>query len=406
MNEGFAMTNRLCIRNKILLSFFLLLLIDLGIVFLLANRSEKELLANQESYSEILSAGSIFNVILTGDLQSGFFINRDVPQLDIRDMTAASLGVVRDFRNNVFMVFGISLLLGIGINLYLAKSVARPVMQLTGKQGMESGRGSKKNKFLPECMKLRTLTESLQNMQKDFVEREQEKSRQESVEITKNLAAGIAHEIKNPINTVGLTVEYLQKNFSPDEPEKRYEFFKLSDNVKNELQRINRIVEGFLRLAKPSVYDFKSDDINSTIRDVASLYEPKVVKEGVEIHLDLDQELPPLSIDRDKMNQVFSNLIINALEAMPRGGCITFLSRNGEENFIEIKVSDNGIGIPKEKINDVFSPYYTTKKQGFGLGLPLIHSIIHRHHGKITVNSEKGVGTDFIIQLPVDFQDE
>jgi signal transduction histidine kinase len=162
-------------------------------------------------------------------------------------------------------------------------------------------------------VKISALTDMIQNMKREFIAREEENSRQKSVEITKNLAAGVAHEIKNPINTVGLTVEYLQTNLSPEDPEKRYEFFKLSDNMKDQLKRINRIVEGFLRLTKPSVYHFEQEDLNALIRDAVTLYEPEIVKEGIEIHMELGENLPQIRVDRDKLNQVFSNLILNAI---------------------------------------------------------------------------------------------
>jgi signal transduction histidine kinase len=322
------------------------------------------------------------------------------------DVTYSSLGIYRQFRNQVFMLFGISLLLGIGLALYFARRVTRPVLRLTESAEDFSKQTLKKRKILPECVKISAITDSIQNMKNDWIAREEENSIQKSVEITKNLAAGVAHEIKNPINTVGLTVEYLQANLSPEDPERRYEFFKLSDNMKEQLKRINRIVEGFLRLTKPSVYNFKQEDINALIGDTVMLYEPEIVKEGVQIHMELGTDLPTVRADRDKLNQVFSNLILNAIEALPRGGNITINSTRNDNKTIEVKISDNGIGIRDEDLNNVFSPYYTTKKQGFGLGLSLTHNIIHKHRGRISVSSEKGVGTRFTIQLPVDSLDE
>jgi signal transduction histidine kinase len=300
------------------------------------------------------------------------------------------------------MLFGTSLLLGIGFSLYLARRVAQPIMQFAQHPDDFTKQGLKEKKLLPECIKISALTDMIQNMKEEFIAREEENSRQKSVEITKNLAAGVAHEIKNPINTVGLTVEYLQTNLSPEDPEKRYEFFKLSDNMKDQLKRINRIVEGFLRLTKPSVYNFEKEDINSLIRNTVTLYEPEIVKEGIQIHMELEEDLPGLTVDRDKINQVFSNLILNAIEAMPRGGDITIRSTRNNDSFVEVKVADNGIGIGDENVSDIFSPYYTTKKQGFGLGLSLTHSIIHKHRGRIIVSSKKGVGTQFTVLLPVD----
>jgi signal transduction histidine kinase len=98
-------------------------------------------------------------------------------------------------------------------------------------------------------------------------------------------------------------------------------------------------------------------------------------------------------------------LILNAIEAMPRGGNIT-IETIARDEHVEIKISDNGIGIPAEDLNKIYNPYYTTKKRGFGLGLSLVHSVIYKHSGKISVKSEKGKGTEFVIIMPVDFSDE
>jgi signal transduction histidine kinase len=400
------MAQKLCIRNKILLAFLVLLVVDLGVVFLLENQAKRELLKNQSKFNEAIISNSLFDVIFAGNIYSMFLLTGEEGHIDPRELTAASLSVLEQFRNRIFVIFGVSLILGIGITLFFALNVTRSIVQLAGDTGQLDVIKHRRRVFFPECVKMQALTDSIEKMQKDVLEREQEKSRQESVELTKNLAAGIAHEIKNPINTVGLTVDYLQANLSPEDPEKRYEFFKLSDNMKIELQRINRIVEGFLRLTKPSVFDFKHEDINTVIRTSVTMYESEAVKEGVKINIDLDDNLPAIKIDHDKLNQVFSNLIVNAIEAMPRGGEIVIRSGIGDNGKVEVNVSDNGMGIPNGELNNVFSPYFTTKKHGFGLGLALIQNIVHKHHGRVSVSSEKGVGTSFAIQLPVDFQDE
>jgi signal transduction histidine kinase len=389
-----------------LIAFFVLIAVDLGVLFLLERQTEREFMRNESEYREMLTSNSPYNVILTGDLQSSFYYKHNVPEIEARNLTAASIGLHKQFRNRVFLLFGTSLLLGIGFSLYLARRVAQPILQLAHNPDGLTKQNLKEKKLLPECIKISAITDMIQNMKEEFIAREEENSRQKSVEITKNLAAGVAHEIKNPINTVGLTVEYLQTNLSPENPEKRYEFFKLSDNMKDQLKRINRIVEGFLRLTKPSVYNFEQEDINSLIRETVTLYEPEIVKEGIQIQMELAEDLPSLRLDRDKINQVFSNLILNAIEAMPRGGNITIQSTRNNNSFVEVRVADNGIGIGDENVNDIFSPYYTTKKQGFGLGLSLTHSIIHKHRGRVTVSSEKGVGTQFTVLLPVDEYNE
>ena len=159
-------------------------------------------------------------------------------------------------------------------------------------------------------------------------------------------------------------------------------------------------------LTSPEKYNFKKENINSIIDYSVSTLEPEVIKRKIKVNQKLSSHLPEIKADRDRLNQVFSNLFINAVEAMPRGGEIMIYSGSNGNNKVEIQVSDNGIGIPPENLRKIFSPYYSTKEQGFGLGLSLTHNIIHKHRGKIAVSSEKGKGTMFTIQLPVDFADE
>lgn len=396
------MPKKLCVRKRLTFALVALIAIDLGVLFLLERRAENVIYKNQKSFSEILSSDSLFETVLTGKLQSDFMLISNGPGIESASLTNVSLDVLRAFRNQLYIVFGISLAIGVALVIYLSWVVSQPVVQLA--DGFEEvSREVKKVRFLPGCVKLQALSSAIEKMKSNILQQEKEKSRQESVELTKNLAAGIAHEIKNPINTMGLTVDYLQSNLSPENPEKRYEFFKLSDHLKSELGRINTIVEGFMRLTKPNLFNFRQDDINAVVRDAVTLFENEVSKEGVKIHTELDKNIPPVVIDRDKMNQVFHNLVINAIEAMPRGGEITIRSRHSANNMVEVGVFDTGVGIPDEDMEGIFSPYFTTKKQGFGLGLSLIQNIIHRHKGRVSVTSEKGVGTKIIIQLPVDF---
>ncbi len=398
----------MCIRNKLITFFFILLLLDLGIVLFCEDRAERKLVKTQSTYSgTLLQDNPLISMILGGGIHSNFILQKNYPVMYNQDALQSVLHIVKQFRNQVIAVFGLSLIAGFITSIIVTKRVSRPIVLLSNLskmlwRGLPDSTLTKEMK-IPSCRPVEALAESFKKMQKGLTEYEEEKSRLESVEITKNLAAGIAHEIKNPINTVGLIVDYIQTHFSPDDPEKRYEFFKLSDNMKNELRRINRTVEGFLRLTKPNVFQFEKIDLNGVIRDTASLFDPEIVKQGVTIHLELDPDLPLIKADKDKMNQIFSNFIINALEAMPRGGVFQITTAKFEQEKIEVRVADNGIGVPQEDLSKIFSPYYTTKKQGFGLGLSLIHSIIHGHKGRISINTERKKGTEFVIILPVDF---
>jgi len=282
----------------------------------------------------------------------------------------------------------------------------RPILQIVSGGNPVQKDAIMNSSLVARCSKLQALTDSMKKVENRIMEDSEENKRVAHVEITKNLAAGIAHEIKNPINSVGLIVDYLQSNLSPDDAEKRYEFYKLSENMKSELKRINRIVEGFLRLTKPNAYRFENLNVNDVIETTAALFETESLKQDVSVTLNLDPDIPLIRADKDRLRQVFSNLIINAIEAMPRGGDVKISSEMNKDGQVRIAFADSGIGIPEEDMKRVFDPHYSTKKQGFGLGLPLIQDIIHRHHGRIGIKSEKGMGTTFSIVLPVDFSDE
>ena len=403
------MKRMLCIRSKIMIPVLVVLVVSAGAALLLIWRMEERISSSGHASGSGVSYNYMKGVTLTGDLYSNYILNKEFPE-EFPQMTGVQFSLdsataLHRLRNNIAMVFGFSLILGIFLTVTTSRSISRPIMQRVDASRRLPNNTLGNDALHPKCKELQMLSNSFKSMQEDLVEYEEEKSRLESVEITKNLAAGIAHEIKNPINTVGLITDYLQTNLSPDDPEKRYEFFKLSENMKNELKRINRIVEGFLRLTKPDVYTFKNENVNSIIQYNVSTLEPELVRHGIKVLLNYHSSLPLIKADRDRLNQVFSNLIINAIEAMPRGGQID-ITTNLQNSNVEINVADDGIGIEEENLRKIFSPYYSTKNKGFGLGLSLIHSIIHKHQGKISVHSEKGKGTRFTILLPVEFSDE
>lgn len=400
------MFGRISIKVRIIVSITLLLLMYTGGILYLGYRVEKKLSSIQFTSSQPLPYNSFLSIKLFGDTRSSLMMGGNYAAINGNDNIEEFSAMVRTQRYQILIVLGFFIVLGVIMALFIARGITKPIMDLAdASRGMTKGRGTDKLES-PKGSELKVMTESFKHMQEGLLEYEEEKSRSEGVEITKHLAAGIAHEIKNPINTVGLIADYIQTNLSPDDPEKRYEFYKLSENMKNELKRINRIVEGFLRLTKPDQFNFKIEDINKIIRETVSVLEPEIIKNGVKLSLNLHDGIPPVKADRDKLNQVFSNLLINAVEAMPRGGNIEVSTEKLEGEMVRVEISDTGIGIPKEDKSKIFSPYYTTKKQGFGLGLSLIHNIVQKHMGKINVNSDKGEGARFEILLPVSFNDE
>lgn len=397
------MFKKMCVWNKVLIFFLLLILADLGMVFFLEGRVEKELVRIPNN---ILRENTLMSLVFGNDYDSNYLIKQTIPVLEGSGDDRSAYAVIRRYRNQVVAIFGISLLAGIVLIIVTSRNLMRPILQIVSGGNPVQKDSIMNSSLVARCSKLQALTDSMKKVENRIMEDSEENKRVAHVEITKNLAAGIAHEIKNPINSVGLIVDYLQSNLSPDDAEKRYEFYKLSENMKSELKRINRIVEGFLRLTKPNAYRFENLNVNDVIETTAALFETESLKQDVSVTLNLDPDIPLIKADKDRLRQVFSNLIINAVEAMPRGGDVKISSEMNKDGQVRIAFADSGIGIPEEDMKRVFDPHYSTKKQGFGLGLPLIQDIIHRHHGRIGIKSEKGMGTTFSIVLPVDFSDE
>lgn len=211
------------------------------------------------------------------------------------------------------------------------------------------------------------------------------------------MAAGLAHEIRNPLGAIKGAAEYLEPatRASKDEAE-------LLQVIVDETNRLNSVVSQFLDYARPFRAQFATTDINEVMRKTAKLVEAKE-GEKVAIELDLAPEIPIAELDAEKIKQVILNLVLNAIDAMGGSGPpITIRTRySAERERIEISVRDRGPGIPKETLDHLFIPFFTTKPNGTGLGLAVCQRIVTNHNGEIRVESQVGVGTEFTVRLPL-----
>jgi PAS domain S-box-containing protein len=214
------------------------------------------------------------------------------------------------------------------------------------------------------------------------------------------MAAGMAHEIKNPLSSMKVFSQLLPKKI--DDPEFRR---KLQEILPREIDRIDQIVEGLLGFARASTPLFEKKNIKEVLEDNLRYFAEKAKNTGVKIKKDY-AELPEIEVDPAQISQVFSNLILNALQAMPEGGELlakVFPGKKSGEVLqdIKIQVSDSGGGIPPERLKKLFDPFFTTKYGGTGLGLTIAHSIVNGHRGFIDVESKVGQGTTFTVTLPL-----
>jgi two-component system sensor histidine kinase HydH len=214
-----------------------------------------------------------------------------------------------------------------------------------------------------------------------------------------NLAATVAHEIRNPLNAISMGLQRLKVEFQPTDDQEQYS--RVTELMLGEVHRLNSIVEQFLSLARPLEIKPESLRVQDVLNELATLVEGEAQQSKVQIRVVAPLTLPPLKADREYLRQTLLNLILNGLQAMPEGGTLTLKANTSNGNFL-ISVTDTGIGIAPEDRRRIFEPYFTTKAKGSGLGLAIARRIIEAHGGKITVSGEAGHGCCFQIALPLD----
>jgi two-component system, NtrC family, sensor histidine kinase HydH len=213
-----------------------------------------------------------------------------------------------------------------------------------------------------------------------------------------NLAATVAHEIRNPLNAISMGLQRLKVEFEPTDDQEQYS--RVTELMLGEVHRLNSIVEQFLSLARPLKIKPEALRVQAVLNELATLVEGEAQQSKVQIRVAAPLTLPPLQADREYLRQTLLNLILNGLQAMPEGGTLTMEAKTSNGNFL-ISVTDTGIGIAPENRTRIFEPYFTTKAKGSGLGLAIARRIIEAHGGKITVTNEAGGGCRFLISLPI-----
>jgi PAS domain S-box-containing protein len=222
--------------------------------------------------------------------------------------------------------------------------------------------------------------------------------RTENLASLTTLAAGVAHEIKNPLGSISIHLQLLQKALLKNKNlEKIENYFYV---IKEELDRLNGIVVDFLYAVRPLPLELREGNINELIEKIMEFVTPEMEQSGILCMLELGENVPKILLDERLIKQTLLNLVKNAQTAMPKGGVLT-VSTNYTENEIKVSVCDTGIGIDTENMAKIFEPYFTTTETGTGLGLTQVYKIIRAHHGEITVDSAPGAGSDFRIILPV-----
>lgn len=241
----------------------------------------------------------------------------------------------------------------------------------------------------------------IQNMNlaifKDVTERKELEERlrkSDTLHVVGELAAGIAHEIRNPMTALKGFIQLLKGSVEGD--------YSLYFNViTSELKRIESIITEFLILAKPQAIMYEEKHVTQIMKDTLDLLNAQANLSNVQMHLDLVGDIPPIYCEPNQLKQVFINILKNAIEVMPDGGNIYVTIKKADQDHILISLKDEGVGITEDKLKRLGEPFYTTKERGTGLGLMVSYKIIEEHQGKIMVESEEGKGTVFHLTLPV-----
>ena len=214
------------------------------------------------------------------------------------------------------------------------------------------------------------------------------------------LASAIAHEIRNPLNYINLTLDHLRTSLAPSDPVKREKVERLTVQLKAEVQRINTRITEFLKYTRPANLELAPLDLEETVADALRMVEMQAAESGVETSFEREGAPPRVLGDRESLRSLFTNLIINGMQAMEgEGGRLTvrLLARDGHAR---VEVSDTGRGIAPDNIPKLFEPYYSTKETGTGLGLAIVKKAVADHNGTIAVESTEGGGTTFAVEIP------
>jgi two-component system NtrC family sensor kinase len=243
----------------------------------------------------------------------------------------------------------------------------------------------------------KTLEKRVEERTKELREMQDYLIQSEKLASLGKMSAGVAHEINNPLTSILINTHLMLEKL-----EKNHAFHEYLSLIADETTRCTNIVKGLLEFSRQSPPQKAYTDINEIINRTLQLLENQTSFQNISIIKKLNQNLPQIRVDKDKVEQVFWNLMINASEAMPGGGTLNISSQfSTDKKYIEIEFIDTGKGIPKVNINKLFDPFFTTKSSGTGLGLAVSYGIIEQHQGKIEVKSELGQGSVFTISLPI-----
>jgi len=299
-------------------------------------------------------------------------------------------------------VVAVGIFLGVLLSWWGAVGVTRPVMNLVEGAREVSAGNWKARVPVRGGNEIGQLARTFNQMTQQLSEQRERLMQAERVAAWREIARRLAHELKNPLFPLQTTVENLQRA-KEQNPEQFEEVFRESTGIMlSEIDTLKKIVGRFSDFAKMPQPELGPVNLNDIVKSILKLFAPQFSAVGrppinPEVHL--DEDLPTIQADATLLHRALENLVLNAMDAMPAGG-VLMLRTTHQDGNVQLEVSDTGSGLTPEECERLFTPYYTTKQHGTGLGLAIVQSVVSDHGGRITVDSETGVGTSFHITLP------
>ena len=308
--------------------------------------------------------------------------------------------VQRHIRDIAFGIAGLGIIFAVLASLWIAARISRPIEELARAAGQVAAGDWETRVDIRSLDEVGVLARSFNNMTRQLSEQRERLVQTERVAAWRELARRLAHELKNPLMPLQITVENMVR--AKKLPKKQFdEVFKESAaTLTEEIENLKTIVgrfSDFSKLPKPQAVEM---DAREAVRRVLKLYGPSLEEKHIELGTSISAEPLPILGDSELLHRALSNLVLNAMDAMPEGGTLTVSAVRAKETA-RISVSDTGAGLTPEECERLFTPYYTTKQHGTGLGLAIVQSVIADHHGTIGVESVEGGGARFVIGLPL-----
>ena len=296
------------------------------------------------------------------------------------------------------------LLLSSIVTFFLVWRFTRPIADLShAARQVAKGDLSVRVKVARRSDEIEELAEQFNEMTAELENTRQLEAQLQEAEksaVVGRLGSAIAHEIRNPLNYINLTLDHLRAKFAPEDAAKSEDFDKLTAQLKAEVGRINRQISDFLSYSRPTNADIQPTNVRKVIEDSLRLVEAQAEDQNIKISVIERENVPLILGDAEFLRSVFNNLFINAVQAMEANGGNLQVTISPDEDFVKVEISDTGTGISNENQAKIFEPYFSTKETGTGLGLAIVKKILDLHNASIEVASKENEGTKFMVKLP------